>query len=292
MPGAGQAHSAAAILRYAAFTDTADGGNPAGVILDAAALSDADRQAVAARLGYSETAFLSRRPGGAGQEYDVRYFSPQAEVPFCGHATIAAAVALAERDGPGPLVFHVAAGTIPITTQEDSAGAVTASLTSVTPSIDDVPPADVDTALAALGWRRGELDPSLPPKIGYAGARHLILAASSRERLARLDYDVEALRTFMLGRDLTTVDLVFDAGNGLYHARNPFPVGGVYEDPATGAAAAAFGAYLRELGRVTPPSQVVIRQGDDMGRPSRIIVDIPAGAGPVTVSGGAVPIHA
>jgi PhzF family phenazine biosynthesis protein len=290
MPSDGQARSAVAILRYAAFTSTSAGGNPAGVILDASALGDADRLAVAARLGYSETAFLSRRHGGAGCEYDVSYFSPQAEVPFCGHATIAAAVALAERDGPGQLVFHIAAGTVPVTTRRDSAGAVTASLTSVTPSVGDVSPADVDAALAALRWHRADLDRSLPPKIGYAGARHLILAAASRERLARLDYDVEALRTFMLGRELTTVDLVFDAGNGLYHARNPFPVGGVYEDPATGAAAAAFGAYLRELGRVSTPAQVIIRQGDDMGRPSRIIVDIPDGEGPITVTGGAVPI--
>lgn len=291
MPGDVQAHSAVDILRYAAFTDTPVGGNPAGVILDASALGDADRLAVAAELGYSETAFLSSRHGGADREYDVRYFSSQAEVPFCGHATIAAAVALAGRDGPGRLVFHIAAGTVPVTTRRDSVGAVTASLTSVIPSVSDVPPADVDAALVALGWRRAELDGSLPPKIAYAGARHLILAAASRERLARLDYDVEALKKFMLDLDLTTVDLVFDAGNGLYDARNPFPVGGVYEDPATGAAAAAFGAYLRELGRVTTPARVIIRQGDDMGRPSRIIVDIPEGDGPITVTGRAVPIQ-
>jgi PhzF family phenazine biosynthesis protein len=282
---------AAVILRYAAFTDRPVGGNPAGLVLDASALSDSDRLAIARDLGYSETAFLSRRHGGADGEYDVRYFSPEAEVPFCGHATIAAAVALAERDGPSKLVFHILAGIVPVTTQQDTAGAVTASLTSVPPSVADVPPADVETALAALHWRREELDTSLPPKIAYAGARHLILAAASRERLARLDYDFEALKTFMLGQDLTTIDLVFAAGNGLYHARNPFPVGGVYEDPATGAAAAAFGAYLRELGRVTPPAQVTIRQGDDMGRPSRIIVGIPPGDGPITVTGGAVPIR-
>jgi PhzF family phenazine biosynthesis protein len=291
MPTDGQVPGAAAVLRYAAFTDTPAGGNPAGVVLDASALGDADRLAIAAGLGYSETAFLSRRHGGADGEYDVRYFSPQAEVPFCGHATIAAAVALAGRDGPGRLAFHIRAGTVPVITRQDASGAVTASLTSVTPSVGDVPPADVDTALAALGWHRAELDPALSPKIAYAGARHLILAAASRERLARLDYDVQALKTFMLGQDLTTIDLVFDAGNGLYHARNPFPVGGVYEDPATGAAAAAFGAYLRELGRVSTPARITIRQGDDMGRPSRIIVDIPPGDGPITVTGGAVPIQ-
>jgi PhzF family phenazine biosynthesis protein len=286
-----RARRTAAILRYTAFTDNPAGGNPAGLVLDASALDDSDRLAIARDLGYSETAFLTRRHSGADGEYDVRYFSPQAEVPFCGHATIAAAVALAERDGPGRLVFHIRAGTVPVTTQQDTAGVVTASLTSVTPSVADVPPADVDAALAALGWRRGELDTSLPPKIAYAGARHLILAAASRERLARLDYDFEALRTFMLDQDLTTIDLVFEAGNHLYHARNPFPVGGVYEDPATGAAAAAFGAYLRELGRVTPPAQVTVRQGDDMGRPSRIIIDVPPGDGPITVTGSAVLIR-
>lgn len=282
--------AAAAVLRYTAFTDKPTGGNPAGIVLDASALSHGDRLAIARDLGYSETAFLGRRHDGEVGGYDVRYFSPEAEVPFCGHATIAAAVALAERDGPGQLVFHTAAGTVPVVTRFDGAGAITASLTSVTPSVADPHAADVDAALSALRWRRQELDASLPPKIAYAGARHLILAAASRERLARLDYDFEVLRAFMLSQDLTTVDLVFRAGDDLYHARNPFPVGGVYEDPATGAAAAAFGAYLRELGRVAPPAQVTVRQGDDMGRPSRIIVDIPRGDGPITVTGGAVPI--
>ena len=282
--------AAAAVIRYTAFTDKPTGGNPAGIVLDASALGDGDRLAIARDLGYSETAFLNRRHGGGAGEYDVRYFSPEAEVPFCGHATIAAAVALAERDGPGQVVFHTTAGAVPVVTRLDGAGAITASLTSVTPSVADPHAADVDAALSALRWRRQELDASLPPKIAYAGARHLILAAASRERLARLDYDVEALRAFMLSQDLTTVDLVFRAGDDLFHARNPFPVGGVYEDPATGAAAAAFGAYLRELGRVAPPAQVTVRQGDDMGRPSRIIVDIPRGDGPITVTGGAVPI--
>ena len=281
---------AAAFIRYTAFTDKPTGGNPAGVVLDASALPDGDRLAIARDLGYSETAFLSRRHGGAAREYDVRYFSPEAEVPFCGHATIAAAVAMAERDGPGQLVFHTIAGAVPVVTRRDEAGAIIASLTSVTPSVVDLPATDVEAALSALRWRRQELDTSLPPRIAYAGARHLILAAASRERLARLDYDFEALRAFMLGQDLTTVDLVFQAGDSLYHARNPFPVGGVYEDPATGAAAAAFGAYLRELRRVAPPARVTVRQGDDMGRPSRIIVDIPPGDGPITVTGAAVPI--
>jgi PhzF family phenazine biosynthesis protein len=280
------------VLRYSAFTETPEGGNPAGVVLDARGLSDARMLSLAAEIGYSETAFLAPRAEGEGdvREYDVRYFSPQAEVPFCGHATIATAVALAERDGTGELVFHIAAGPVPVRTSQDASGGISAALTSVPPHVDDVAPADVETALGLLRWSRDDLDPALPPKIAYAGARHLILAARSRERLAELDYDFEGLKAFMLDRDLTTVDLVWREHDDAYHARNPFPVGGVVEDPATGAAAAAFGAYLRELDLVTLPATIGIRQGDDMGRPSRLTVEIPADRPEISVIGRAVRI--
>jgi PhzF family phenazine biosynthesis protein len=276
------------VLRYSAFTDTPAGGNPAGVVLDARDMADARMLELAAEIGYSETAFLTPRAGG--REYDVRYFSAEAEVPFCGHATIATAVALAERDGTGDLVFHIAAGPVAIHTGRDEAGAIVASLTSVAPEVFEVEPADVEAALMLLGWSPAELDAALPPRIAYAGARHLILAAGSRTRLAELDYDYDGLKALMLRLDLTTVDLVWREAEDTFHARNPFPVGGVVEDPATGAAAAAFGGYLRELGLVAPPATVTVLQGHDMGRPSRLTVDIPSDRPEITVSGQAVRI--
>jgi PhzF family phenazine biosynthesis protein len=257
-------------LRYTAFTDTPAGGNPAGVVLDAAGMSDAEMQAVAAEIGYSETAFLTARGNG---EYDVRYFAPEAEVPFCGHATIASAVALAEREGAGTRVFHTRAGDVPVETSERD-GAVTATLVSVAPRVDPAPDELVHAALAALGWSRDELDPALPPRVAFAGARHLVLAAATRERLASLDYDFAALKAAMRRHDLITVALVHRVDAHTFDARNPFPVGGVVEDPATGAAAAALGAYLRELDLIQPPATIAIRQGDDMGRPSRLTVEI------------------
>ena len=276
------------ILRLAAFTDTPIGGNPAGVVLDATALDDAAMQAIAADVGYSETAFLTRI--GADRTYDVRYFSPAAEVPFCGHATIATAVALAQRDGAGTIVLTTKAGPVTVRTQADGE-AITATLSSVAPHL--APPLTDDElapALAALRWSTADLDPDLPPRIAFAGARHLILAARTRERLADLDYDFDALKDYMLERDLVTVDLVFREDATTFHARNPFPVGGVVEDPATGAAAAAFGAYLRALELVTPPARVTIHQGEDMGRPSLLLIDLDAGDGAVHVTGQAVRI--
>ncbi|WP_262286418.1 PhzF family phenazine biosynthesis protein [Micromonospora sp. MA102] len=272
------------VLRYAAFTTDPAAGNPAGVVLDADALTDPQMQAIAADVGYSETAFLTAAGPG---EFDVRYFSPQAEVSFCGHATIASAVAVAERAGTGDLVFRTPAGVVRVATARDADGRPTATLTSVAPSDAPVAPDDLAEALAALGWAATDLDPSLPPRVAYAGAYHLILGAGTRERLAALDYDFDRLRDLMRRRDWTTVALVWRASGTRFDVRNPFPVGGVVEDPATGAAAAALGGYLRTHGLVEPPTTLRLHQGADLGRPGLLVVDVPATGG-IRVTGNAV----
>jgi PhzF family phenazine biosynthesis protein len=258
------------ILRYAAFTDTPDGGNPAGVVLDATGMSAEAMRKIAADLGYSESAFAVPREDG---DYDVRYFSPEVEIDFCGHATIATGVAIAERDGVGPRTFHTPVGPIPVETRRQD-GAVVATLASIPPEVREAPAGLVARALDALHWSHDELDPHLPPKIGFVGTNYLILAAATRDRLADLDYDFEALKAVMLEHDLITIDLVHRHDEHTFSARNPFPVGGVVEDPATGAAACALGAYLKELRLVTPPATVTVHQGVDMGRPSLLTIEI------------------
>lgn len=270
---------AAEVLRYAAFTDDPAGGNPAGVVLDAAGMSDDEMLAVAADLGFSETAFVSAN--GGEREFELRYFSPSKEIDFCGHATIAAAVAMGTS---GRLVFHTRAGEVRIET-----GGGKATLTSVEPSTAPLEPGDLTELLAILGWTASDLDRALPPRVAYAGVYHPVLAAVSRARLHGLDYDFERLRRLMLERDWTTVQLIHRESDALFHARDPFPPGGVVEDPATGAAGAAFGGYLRELGLVTPPADFTIVQGEDMGRRSVLEVYVPASGG-IEVSGTAVPL--
>jgi PhzF family phenazine biosynthesis protein len=267
------------VLRYAAFTDDPAGGNPAGVVLDASGMSDEQMLAVAAEIGYSETAFVTRSNGGG--DYDLRYFSPLAEVPFCGHATIATAVALPES---GRLAFHTPSGLVTVEADERRA-----TLTSVEPRVAELDPNDLDRLLDTLRWSSDELDPALPPKVAYAGVYHPVIAAVSRERLKELDYDFDALAELMRARDWTTIQLVWREHDSLFHARDPFAVAGIVEDPATGAAAAALGGYLRELGLVAPPARVTVVQGEDMGRPGRLEVGIPASGG-IAVSGEAVEI--
>ncbi|WP_404960371.1 PhzF family phenazine biosynthesis protein [Streptomyces sp. 147326] len=282
------------VLRYTAFSHDPDGGNPAGVVLDAAGLDDGAMLAIAARLGYSETAFLTAPPEGlggpAGRSFTVRYFSPKAEVPFCGHATVATAVALAERIGPGELLLATRAGAVPVSVTAGEGGRLRATLTSVEPHVEEIGAADLAEALAALDWPVGDLDPVFPPRIAYAGARHLVLGAATRARLADLAYDFARLEALMRRLDLTTVQLVHRAGPAEFHVRDPFPVGGVVEDPATGAAAAAFGAYARELGLVPADAVLTLHQGEDMGRPGVLTVELRTGDPRVRVGGEGVRI--
>jgi PhzF family phenazine biosynthesis protein len=278
------------VLRYAAFAATPDGGNPAGVVLDATRFDDARMQAIAADIGYAETVFVTEaRVDGDVRRNRVRYFSPIAEVPFCGHATIALAVALSGRDGSGTFVFDTAVGPVAIETATRGA-AVTARFTSVEPRVAEFPDGVLATLLGLLGVDRGDLHPAYPPMIAFAGNWHPILVFAERRTFDSFVFDPDSMRTLMDAQNWAgTVTTLREIGSGEFDSRNLFPVGTIAEDPATGSAAAAFGGYLRLLSLVEPPSRVVVHQGSHVGRASVLTVDIPPSGG-IVVSGEAVEI--
>ena len=276
------------ILRLTAFTTDPRGGNPAGVVLDSNGLDEARMQHIAAQVGYSETAFVTDDETDP-RHFRLRFFSPLAEVDFCGHATIATAVAIAERDGAGPLTFGTPVGQIEVETTRTERG-FAAALRSVPTHSHPAEPGDVTAALKALGWPAEDLEPQLPPHVSFAGNEHLVLAVRSRQRLAELDYDFEALKALMSDRGWTTLQLFWRQDQTTIHSRNPFPVGGVVEDPATGAAAAALGGYLRIGGHIPARTQIRIVQGEDMGRRSELLISVSPEDPRVTVSGEAVHI--
>ncbi len=275
----------ASLHRLSAFTDDPRGGNPAGVWIGDTLPEPATMQRIARDVGFSETAFVTP---SSGFERTVRYYSPEAEVSFCGHATIATGVAIGEAGGDGIYRLATPVGEVPVEVTTRG-GLRKASLTSVEPKQTPATKGLVDEALAALGWQRTDLDPAIPPARAYGGAWHLVLAAAKAERLAALDYDFETLKALMLRDGLTTLQLIWRESSDVFHARNPFPVGGVVEDPATGAAAAALGGYLRAADLVTTPATLTIHQGVAMGRPSLLTVEIPSSGG-IGVSGTAVKI--
>ncbi len=275
-------HNNGELHRYAAFTTDPDGGNPAGIWLGDSFPEATEMQEIAKRVGYSETAFIVPR---SGLKRTVRYFSPEAEVSFCGHATLAGGVMLGQTSGEGTYRLDTSVGVVPVTVEKRD-GSFRISITTVATRHSSVSPKVLTRTLLALGWDKNDLDPSIPPVRAYAGAWHLVLAVSSADRLAELSYDFNKLKAIMVEEGLTTLQLVWKENENVFHSRNPFPVGGVVEDPATGAAAAALGGYLRDAGLIEAPSKFTVFQGEAMGRPSQIDIEVPKHGG-IVVSGQA-----
>ena len=269
------------VLRLSAFPFNGVGGNPAGVVLDASDLTDSAMQEIAAEVGYSETVFVT---GQEGNCLRVRYFSPEMEVDFCGHATIAAGVALGEVRGPGEYVFETNTGEVTLRVSETPTG-FTAELTSHTGTVSELGTENLAMLLEILGWDEDVLSKAFAPSIANAGNSHPILVLDSIEVLEKLEYDFEALKLVCRENNWPTVQLVAEESTGVWRSRNPFAFGGVYEDPATGSAALAFGVYLRELGKVQPGDRFAIKQGFEMGQPCLLNVIVRADS--CSVSGSA-----
>jgi PhzF family phenazine biosynthesis protein len=244
-------------------------------------------QRVAHEIGYSETAFAA--PLGDG--WRVRYFSPESEVPFCGHATIALGAALAASRGDGVYALSLNDAAITVegrrTIGPDGALLTSAALQSPPTRSTQAPGTIVERALALFGYAPDDLDPRIPPALAHGGAGHLVLALRSRALLAAMRYELDAGRRFMRELGIVTVVLAWAETDTLFHTRNPFASGGVYEDPATGAGTAALAGYLRDIG--WPHSGAIdIVQGEDMGMRSRLRAEIGAErGGSIRVSGTA-----
>jgi PhzF family phenazine biosynthesis protein len=270
------------VLKIAAFSDGNSGGNPAGVVISDELPSDGQMQSIAADVGFSESVFAAPTDRG----WRVRYFSPESEVPFCGHATIALGAALTLQCGDG--VFLLTLNQAEITVEGRREGTVIASALQSPPTRSAVAtPQLVSSALELFGYTMDDLDPRIPPMHIHGGADHLVLGVKTREALASMTYDLHAGRTLMNEAGVVTILIAYAETTQTFHTRNAFASGGVYEDPATGAATAAFAGYLRDIG--WPHGGVIdVIQGEDMGMRSRLRAEFSSVCGSsIRVSGTA-----
>lgn len=273
------------IQRFASFSAENQGGNPAGVVITDKLLSEAEMQRIAAEVGYSETAFAAPEKEG----YRVRYFAPESEVPFCGHATIALGAALAQTAGEGRYPLYLNHADISVEGAKEG-DLYSAALQSPATKSEELPTDQLQQVLSLFGYSASDLDSTIPPARIHGGSDHIVLALNSREDLARMDYDLKAGANLMRNLGLVTIMLVHRIDDHHYDVRNAFASGGVLEDPATGAAAAAFSGYLRDLG-IIENGTLSLRQGEDMGSPSNITAEITAEKGAsIRVSGTVRPI--
>jgi len=276
------------VLKLAAFSDGDSGGNPAGVVVSPEHPTVEEMRRIAREVGFSETAFAAPVPGTPSL-WRVRYFAPESEVPFCGHATIALGAVLAREKGDG--LFHLQLNDAAITVEGRREGGLYAAALQSPPTRSAPAPAELaQEFLDLFGYRQEELDPRIPPAIAHAGANHFVIGLATRKALARMKYDLDAGRLLMNLEGVVTVVLAWAESDRLFHTRNPFASGGVYEDPATGAGTAALAGYLRDLGwpGLERGGKIEIVQGEDMGMRSRLTAEFSDARGSsIRVSGTA-----
>jgi PhzF family phenazine biosynthesis protein len=256
------------ILRIAAFANDNKGGNPAGVVICDEMPDEKEMLNVAKQVGYSETAFLKLFEYG----WRIRYFSPEIEVPFCGHATIASGAALGDRFGEGLYKLFLNKDEISVDVTKTVNEGYSAALQSPGTWSEAAPREYVEEILNEFCLATNKIDQNFPIRFAFAGAKHLIIVLKDRKTLAEMNYHFENTKALMLKEGVVTISLLWPESEGIFHSRNAFAPGGVYEDPATGAAAAALAGYLRDIGWQGKRIFEII-QGEDMGCPSRLFVE-------------------
>jgi len=257
------------------FTDRPFGGNPLAVFTDARGLSDAQMQALAAEMNYSETTFVLPADDPAN-DARVRIFHRTAEMPFAGHPNVGTACVLARhgRDRDGVLRFEQMAGLVEIAIERNGAGEVTGAVIAAPQalSLGIELPAEGIAACASLA-ARDVLTAAHQPVQASLGVK-FVLAQVAPEALATATPDLAAFRSLegqyaeLAGR--LSLFLYARDGNSI-RARMFAPLAGTWEDPATGSASATLGALLLSLDG-GDEAAYTITQGVEMGRPSLLNV--------------------
>jgi trans-2,3-dihydro-3-hydroxyanthranilate isomerase len=279
--------------RYAVldvFTEKALTGNPLAVVIDGEGLGDAAMQAIAAEFALSETVFVFP-PERAGITANLRIFTPSAELPFAGHPTIGTAVLLAtdrfggiEGESDSVVVLAEKVGNVRCGVMVSSDGVGRAVFDF--PVLPEERPAHTDVGLAAsaLGLDRNDIcfENHVMSSFAVGGVQFVYVPIARRDLMARIRVDRAHwagafgdgdANVFVYTRDCVHQD-------GDVHARMFAPALGISEDPATGAAAVAFsGVVMRFDGASSGEQTLVIEQGYEMGRPSRIELELTVESG-------------
>ena len=265
------------VKKVNAFTESPEGGNPAGVVLDSPDLTDEQMKHVSKVLSVSETAFVFPSKKA---DYKIRFFSPDVEVNLCGHATIATFFTMAlegifSQNINTVITQETKAGVLPVDIYFSDETVDRVMMTQATPRYKDIC-LDISILADSLNISVDEIDDSLPKQIVSTGLFTLPLCVKSFDILKAINPDFEKIKKlcsrFGVGSfHLFTFDTV--ESDSIYHARNFAPVYGVNEDPVTGTANGAVCSYLIK-NKIVKDRNLICEQGDIMDRPGRVFVEI------------------
>lgn len=254
------------------FSSTPLEGNSLAVFSDARGLTDAEMQAIAKEMNLSETTFIFPRDPNTERERGVRVriFTVQEELPFAGHPTLGTAFSIRNGRAESDVVLELNVGKVPVRFEHTPGQPVFGEMTQVDPVFGVVH--EREAVAHATGLNVDDFDPSLPIQTVSTGLPFTVTPLKSLTVIQKLRVDLHRASEYLErtgGRFLYFVTReTVDAAAGL-HSRMLFYNG---EDPATGSAAGCTAAWMVAHGVAAPDQRVLIEQGIEMQRPSRIFV--------------------
>jgi len=262
-----------AFVQFDVFSSRPFEGNPLAVFPNGRGLSDEQMQAVAREMNLSETTFVLPREQAVERERGVRVriFTVQEELPFAGHPTLGTAFWLRGSTGAGEIALELNVGRVPVRFEETSGQPVFGEMTQVEPKFG--PAHDRETVVRATSLRDGDIDPSLPIQTVSTGVAFTVVPLRGLDVMRRLQVDLKGSSQYLERSGggkffyFVTRETVDPAAR--LHARMLFNNG---EDPATGSAAGCTAAWMVANRVAEADERVLVEQGVEMLRPSRIFV--------------------
>jgi trans-2,3-dihydro-3-hydroxyanthranilate isomerase len=261
-----------AMTQWDVFTSTPLEGNSLAVFPDGRGLSDAEMQAIAKEMNLSETTFILPRDAATERERGVRVriFTVEEELPFAGHPSLGTAFALREQNGADKIVLDLNVGKVPVVFERENGNPAFGEMTQVDPKFG--PRHDRDAVARATGVPVQDFDDSLPIETVSTGVAFAIAPLKSLAALQRLQINVGRAVEYLKkseGKFFYFVSRETVNSEARLQARMIFYNG---EDPATGSAAGCTAAWMVQHGVAKSDEQVLIEQGVEMKRLSRIFV--------------------
>jgi trans-2,3-dihydro-3-hydroxyanthranilate isomerase len=258
------------------FTTTRFQGNPLAVFTDGDSLSNDQMQAIAREMNLAETVFV-QKPTDERALARLRIFTTREELKLAGHPVVGTWFLLAElgvvpaQEGGVHVMQETGAGVLPVEIRFKDGRPQRVTMTQTEAVFRPIK--FKKTALAkSLGLSPKDFDPHLDPECVSTGIFNLMVPLRNRAGLARIVMNMFELRK-LLGKNATMAYCFASGGNGKVFSRGMLPWE-IYEDPATGSAAGSLGAYLVRHGKLAPGHTLTILQGEEMGRPSHIEVEV------------------
>jgi trans-2,3-dihydro-3-hydroxyanthranilate isomerase len=260
------------MAQWDVFSSRPLAGNSLAVFLDGRGLTDAEMQAIAKEMNLSETTFILPRDAATERERGirVRIFTVQEELPFAGHPTLGTAFALRGLSGAGQVVLELNVGRVPVSFEDNGGPPAFGEMTQIDPTFGIQH--ERDAVARATGLRVQDFDDSLPIETVSTGLPYTVVPLKSLAIARNLQIDSNRAAEYLAqtaGKFFYFVTRETVDREARLHARMLFYNA---EDPATGSAAGCAAAWMVAHGVAKPDERVLIEQGVEMKRPSRIFV--------------------